>query len=99
MRRVQTLSAQPSVRRSRFFQRSTNGSARAEIHAVTLFIATGSFFLGQAKVFPQPIRIYPLLAIPPLIVIVSLFYWLWRVRLRQSLRGMVLVGTPARANS
>lgn len=54
-----------------------------------LLIATFSFFLGQAKVFPKPIRIYPLLAIPPLIVLSALLYWLWRVRIRQSLRGMV----------
>ena len=54
-----------------------------------LAIAAFSFFLGQAKVFPKPFRIYPLLAIPPLIVLVALFYWLWRVRVRQSLRGIV----------
>jgi hypothetical protein len=30
----------------------------------SLFIASGSFFLGQAKVFAKPMRIYPLLAIP-----------------------------------
>jgi len=54
-----------------------------------LAIAAFSFFLGQAKVFPKPFRIYPLLAIPPLIVLVSLFYWLWRVRVRKSLRGIM----------
>jgi uncharacterized membrane protein len=59
-----------------------------------LLIATFSFFLGQAKVFQKPIRIYPLLAIPPLIVLSVLLYWLWRVRIRQSLRGMV--GTSER---
>src|SRR3970040_1030947 len=32
-----------------------------------LFVATGSFFLGQAEVFPEPVRITPLLAAPVLL--------------------------------
>jgi uncharacterized membrane protein len=47
----------------------------------SLFIASGSFFLGQAKVFPKPMRIYPLLAIPALLPLVFLLYWLVRVSL------------------
>jgi uncharacterized membrane protein len=43
------------------------------------FIATGSFFLGQAKVFPEPVRIVPLLAIPALAPLVLMLYWLARV--------------------
>ena len=46
----------------------------------SLFIASGSFFLGQAKVIPKPIRILPLLAIPALLPLVLLLYWLVRVR-------------------
>ena len=46
----------------------------------SLFIASGSFFLGQAKVIPKPIRIVPLLAIPAMLPLVLLFYWLVRVR-------------------
>jgi uncharacterized membrane protein len=53
-----------------------------------LFIAALSFFIGQAKVIPTPIRIYPLLALPVLAVLVTMFYWLWRVRIRRSLRGI-----------
>jgi uncharacterized membrane protein len=45
----------------------------------SLFIASGSFFLGQAKVIPKPIRIFPLLAIPALLPLVLLLYWLARV--------------------
>jgi hypothetical protein len=55
-----------------------------------LFIASGSFFLGQAKFLPEALRIAPLLgalAIAPLIV---LLYWMWRVRLRKQLQGMLL---------
>ncbi len=58
-----------------------------------MFIATGSFFLGQAKVFPKPIRIMPLLSLPVLIVIVAMLYWLWRVRFRKNTRGIVGYGT------
>ncbi|MDB4870890.1 MAG: hypothetical protein JWL97_1894 [Gemmatimonadales bacterium] len=46
----------------------------------SLFIASGSFFLGQAKVIPKPIRIVPLLAIPALLPLVLMSYWLVRVR-------------------
>ena len=62
-----------------------------------LLIASFSFFIGQAKIIPKPIRIYPLLMIPPLIVLAALTYWLWRVRWRRSLRGMIVVGAPEAA--
>ena len=55
-----------------------------------LFIAALSFFIGQADVIPKPIRVMPLLAIPVLAVLVTLLYWMWRIRIRQSLRGMVV---------
>jgi hypothetical protein len=45
----------------------------------SLFIASGSFFLGQAKVIPRPIRIVPLLAIPAILPLVLMIYWLARV--------------------
>ncbi|MEA2705728.1 MAG: hypothetical protein QOH22_516 [Gemmatimonadaceae bacterium] len=45
----------------------------------SLFIASGSFFLGQAKVIPKPIRILPLLAIPAILPVVLMLYWLARV--------------------
>jgi len=74
------------------------GTARIARHlwrmCFALFIAALSFFIGQAKVFPEPIRIRPLLALPVLVVLVTMFYWLWRVRIRQSLRGMVGVFAP-----
>lgn len=52
-----------------------------------LFIAALSFFVGQAKVFPEPVRIIPLLALPVLAVLVTMLYSLWRVRIRRTLRG------------
>lgn len=72
------------------------GSARIARHlwrmCFALFIAALSFFIGQAGVFPEPIRIRPLLALPVLVVLVTMFYWLWRVRIRRSLRGIIVVG-------
>ncbi|HEU4995844.1 MAG TPA: hypothetical protein VFT29_13550 [Gemmatimonadaceae bacterium] len=59
-----------------------------------LFIAAMSFFIGQMKVIPKPIRIPGLLALPVVVVLASLLYWMWRVRLRRSLRGLIVVGTP-----
>jgi hypothetical protein len=63
-----------------------------------LLIAAFSFFLGQAKVIPKPIRIIPLLAIPPLVVLAALLYWMWRVRIRRSLRGLVVVESGNKRN-
>ena len=55
----------------------------------SLWIAAGSFFFGQAKVIPKPIRIPWLLALPVLVIFVVMFYWLWRVRRKRSLAGVV----------
>ena len=41
-----------------------------------MWIATASFFLGQARFFPEPIRKSGLLAIPVLLVAGLMFYWL-----------------------
>ena len=52
-----------------------------------LFIAALSFFLGQSDEFPQALRIVPLLALPVVAVLVTMFYWLWRVRGRRPFHG------------
>jgi uncharacterized membrane protein len=76
--------------------RALRGAPRLARHlwrmCTALLIAAFSFFLGQAKVFPKPVRILPLLVIPPLVVLVAMFYWLWRVRARRSLRGAIILG-------
>jgi hypothetical protein len=73
---------------------SLQGARRLARHlwrmCFALFIAALSFFIGQARVFPEPIRIRPLLAMPVLLVLVTMGYWLWRVRVRRSLRGIQL---------
>src|SRR2546423_3941182 len=58
-----------------------------------LFIATGSFFIGQMKFVPAPIRFVPLLfalGVAPLFV---LLYWMWRVRLRRRLTGVIIASS------
>ena len=47
-----------------------------------LFIATGSFFLGQAKVIPTPLRIFPVLTVLAMLPLVFMVYWLVRLRKR-----------------
>ncbi|HEX8691390.1 MAG TPA: hypothetical protein VF746_03020 [Longimicrobium sp.] len=54
-----------------------------------LFIASGSFLLGQMKFIPEPIRIVPLLVVLAVSPLVVLLFWMWRVRLKQNLRGMM----------
>jgi hypothetical protein len=56
--------------------------------STALGIAVMSFFIGQADVFPPQLRIMPLLATPMLAVLATMLYWMWRVRLRGSLRGV-----------
>jgi uncharacterized membrane protein len=46
---------------------------------LALWIATASFFLGQAKVLPPPMQKFGLLSIPVLGVLLALVYWLVRV--------------------
>ena len=55
-----------------------------------LFIASGSFFLGQMKFLPESLRIIPLLVVLGVAPLVVLIYWMWRVRLRGRLHGMTL---------
>jgi hypothetical protein len=61
-----------------------HGAARLRRHlwrmCVALFIASGSFFLGQADEFPRALRITPLLALPVLAVLATMIYWLRRLR-------------------
>lgn len=61
-----------------------------------LFVATGSFFLGQMKFIPEPVRIVPLLLVLAFAPILFLLYWIWRVRVRGRLTGIVVGATQAR---
>jgi len=79
------------------------GTSRIARHlwrmSFALFIAALSFFLGQAKVIPKPIRIPALLALPVLAVLVTMLYWLWRVRVRRTFRGIVAVSAGIAAEA
>jgi hypothetical protein len=44
-----------------------------------MWIATASFFLGQAKILPPELRIMPLLVAPVLLVLGVMLYWLVRI--------------------
>ena len=59
-----------------------------------LFISALSFFIGQADEFPEPLRIFPLLAAPVLTVLVTMLYWLWRVRRRSGHAPYTLASSP-----
>ena len=70
-----------------------------------LFMATGSFFLGQADEIPEALRYWPMLYVLALAPLAFLLYWMWRVRIRKSLRGLVTrqsrstVGLPLTAEA
>ena len=63
------------------------GSPRLKRHlwrmCFALSLAAMAFFIGQADVFPRPIRIRPLLALPLLAVLATMFFWMWRLRRRR----------------
>ena len=62
-----------------------------------LFIAAMSFFIGQADEFPDALRIPALLAFPVLAVLLTMLYWMWRIRIRRALRGIILFSAPESA--
>lgn len=51
--------------------------------SLAMWIATASFFLGQAKFLPEALRITPLLALPVLLVLGTMIYWMVRVTIRK----------------
>ena len=69
-------------------KRSIAGGQRLARHlwrmTFALWIATASFFLGQAKVLPEPMQNFWLLSLPVLAVLAMLVYWLLRVSKKKS---------------
>jgi hypothetical protein len=55
---------------------------------IGLVVSSGSFFLGQMKFLPAPVRIPVLLMVPALAPLVVMGWWMWTVR-GKSLRGIV----------
>jgi len=62
-----------------------------------LFIASIAVFMGRGRV-PEAIRTPALLAAGVLLPIVAMVYWLWRVRGRRSVRGIVPVSASQTAS-
>jgi hypothetical protein len=54
----------------------------------SLFIASGSFFLGQQQVMPHWMQGSPLLYLPTFAPLAAMFYWLVRIRLGTRFRAM-----------
>jgi uncharacterized membrane protein len=73
------------------------GAARLRRHlwrmCTALFIAAGSFFLGPVRRIPEPLRI-PALRLIPIVVLVTMAYWLWRYRRKRNARTAVGVISP-----
>lgn len=72
------------------------GGARLKRHlwrmSVALFIASASFFLGPVRRIPVPLR-GPAFRLIPLVVLVTMAYWLWRVGRRRIARTRLTVRT------
>ena len=73
------------------------GTARIARHlwrmCTALFIAVGSFFLGQPQVFPDALRNAPVLrAVPVFLVLGSLVFWMIRVRSPNAFRSYPIPG-------
>jgi uncharacterized membrane protein len=68
------------------------GASRLRRHlwrmCTALFIASASFFLGPVRRIPEPLR-GPAFRMIPLVVLVTMAYWLWRYRRKRISRGVV----------
>jgi uncharacterized membrane protein len=75
-----------------------HGSRRIARHlwrmCFAMWVAAASFFWGPRGRVPEVIYIPALLPIPVLLPVVMMLYWLWRVRIKQTFRGVVRVSAP-----
>ena len=76
------------------------GASRLARHlwrmSMALFIAALSFSVQMAKLLSKHVHVPGILvALPMLLVLATMLYWLWRVRFKRSLRGVVLVRAHA----
>jgi hypothetical protein len=56
-----------------------------------MWVAAASFFWGPPRRVPEVIRIPALQAVAVLVPIAAMLYWLWRVRVRRTFRGVTRV--------
>jgi uncharacterized membrane protein len=59
-----------------------------------MWVAAASFFWGPPRRVPEAIRIPALQAVAVLLPVAVMLYWLWRLRGRKTLRGVVTVSAP-----
>lgn len=63
------------------------GPARVRRHlwrmCYATFVASGSFFLGQADSLPEPLRVQPVLTTLAFLPLLLMFFYLWRYRDRR----------------
>lgn len=73
------------------------GTARLARHLWRMSFPLSIAALSLPRVIPKPLRITPVLALPVLAVAFTMFYWLWRLRIKRSLRGIVASTLPSPA--
>lgn len=75
-----------------------SGASRIARHlwrmSTALFIASGSFFLGQQRVMPAAMRGSPWLFVPVLVPLLVMIFWLIRVRFKSRARPSWAGATP-----
>lgn len=80
---------------------STQGPRRIVRHlwrlCFAMWVAAASFFWGPPGRVPDIINIPALLPIPVLTPIAVMLYWLWKIRVRKTVQGLVGVGLQSSA--
>ena len=64
-----------------------------------LYIAAGSFFLGQQKVLPAFLRGSPILFVPVILPLLLMIFWLVRVRVTKAYKRKASSYRPIRSES
>ena len=74
------------------------GATRLKRHlwrmSFSLALAAMAFFIGQSDEFPSALRVMPLLALPMLVTLATMFWWMWRLRVRRNLPRSNTVRLP-----
>jgi uncharacterized membrane protein len=78
--------------------RAMHGARRIARHlwrlSFAMWVAAASFFWGPPQRVPEAIRIPALQAVAVLLPIAVMLYWLWRLRRRKTLHGVVTLRAP-----
>lgn len=90
------LAAAGDVRVLRFG--TLRGARRLARHLwrMSFALIVASLSIGQVKIIPKAVRTGPLFMIPPLLALVVMLWWLWRIRTQRSAPNVRAVCDPAR---